>query len=144
MTYLLDTNILIGLLRANHIIVSKYNKLSKKSIEKGITTYTIAELYEGFHRDEALKRVEAQRKILELLLNEFERKKRIFSLTRNEAINFPKFKIALEKKGTPIPIIDLLIGTIAIVNKFILITTDLPHYQSLKNAVPEFNVEFWT
>jgi len=143
MTYLLDTTILVGLLRANHIIVSKYNKLSKKGIDKGITTYTIAELYEGFYRNKEQEIIKAQQKIFEILLNEFEREKMIFSLTRNKAINFPKFKIALEKKGTPMPIIDLLIGTIAIVNNFILITTDVAHYQLLKSAIAEFNVEFW-
>ncbi|MHA1492131.1 MAG: type II toxin-antitoxin system VapC family toxin [Promethearchaeota archaeon] len=116
MIYLLDTNILIGILREHEFIVLKYKHITKKQQDKGIASYTIAELYEGVNKMESLKKMEAQLKILEILLNDFEKRNRIFSLTRKEAVKYAELKIALEKNGTPIPIIDLLIGTIVIVN----------------------------
>lgn len=143
MICLLDTNILIGILRENEKVVLKYKELTKSKQDKGITSYTIAELYEGVKRVESKKKMEGQLKILEILLNNFEKRKKIFSLTRNEAIKYAELKIALEKKGKPIPIIDLLIGTIAIVNNYKLITTDKNHFQNLKGVFPRFNVEFW-
>lgn len=144
MICLLDTNILIGILRENENVVLKYKELSKSEQDKGITSYTIAELYEGIKKVESSKKkMEGQLRILEILLNNFKKRKRIFSLTYNEAIKYAELKIALEKKGKPIPIIDLLIGTIAIVNNYKLITTDINHFQNLKNIFPNFNVEFW-
>ena len=143
MIYLLDTNILIGILREHKLIVSKYKELTKKQQDKAITSYTIAELYDGINRAKSIKLIEGQLKILELLLSDFEKRKRIFSLTRNEAIKYAELKFALEKNGTPIPIMDLLIGSVAIENKFKLITTDKNHFQNLKDVYPSFNVEYW-
>ncbi|HEY0087430.1 MAG TPA: type II toxin-antitoxin system VapC family toxin [Candidatus Lokiarchaeia archaeon] len=134
---------MIGLLRENEKIVLKYKELNKSKIEKGITSYTIAELYEGVKRVESKKKMEGQLKILEILLKKFEKRKKIFSLTRNEAMKYAELKIVLEKKGKPIPIMDLLIGTIAIVNNYKLITTDKNHFQNLKDVYPSFNAEFW-
>ncbi|MFX1259284.1 MAG: type II toxin-antitoxin system VapC family toxin [Promethearchaeota archaeon] len=143
MICLLDTNILIAILREHKLIVLQYKKLTKRQQDKGITSYTIAELYKGVNRVESLKKMEVQLKILEILLNDFEKRDRIFSLTRKGAVKYAELKIALEKNGTPIPIIDLLIGTIAIVNNYKFITTDKNHFQNLKDVFPNFNVEYW-
>ncbi len=143
MICLLDTNILIGILREHKPIVLKYNQLTKKQQDKGITSYTIAELYEGVNRVESLKKMEAQLKLLEIILNDFERRNRIFSLSRKEAEKYAELKIALEKNGTPIPIMDLLIGTIAIVNNYKFITSDKKHFKNLKDIIPKFNIEYW-
>ena len=144
MICLLDTNILIGILREQKLIVSKYKILTKKQQDKAITSYTIAELYNGINRVKSSKQMEGQLKILELLLNNFEKRKRIFSLTRNEAKKYAELKITLEKNGTPIPIMDLLIGSVAIANNYKLITTDKRHFQNLKDVCPSFKVEYWT
>ncbi|HDZ18374.1 hypothetical protein LCGC14_1026330 [marine sediment metagenome] len=143
MICLLDTNILIGILREHKPIVLKYNQLTKKQQDKGITSYTIAELYEGVNRVESLKKMEAQLKLLEIILNDFERRNRIFSLSRKEAEKYAELKMALEKKGTPIPIMDLLIGTIAIVNNYKFITSDKKHFQNLEDIIPKLNIEYW-
>jgi len=143
MICLIDTNILIGILRKHEDIVSKYTLLSKKQQDKAITSYTIAELYDGVNRVEASKKMESQMKFLEILLNKFEKRNRIFSFTRNDAKKYAALKIALEKNGTPIPIMDLLIGSIAITNDYKLITTDKNHFQNLKKVSPEFKVEYW-
>lgn len=144
MIYLLDTNILIGILREHKQIVSKYKELTTKQQDKAITSYTIAELFDGINRVKSGKKMEGQLKVLELLLNDFERRNRICSLTRIEAKKYAELKLALEKNGTPIPIMDLLIGSVAIGNKFKLITTDKNHFQNLKKVNPAFNVEYWT
>jgi len=143
MICLLDTNIMIGILRENEKIVLKYKELTKSKQDIGITSYTIAELYDGIQRVESKKKMEAQLKILEMILDNFENRKKIFSLTRKEAMKYAELKIALEKKGKPISIIDLLIGTIAIVNNYKLITSDKNHFKNLKDVFPSFKVVFW-
>ncbi|TFG01752.1 MAG: PIN domain-containing protein, partial [Promethearchaeota archaeon] len=82
MICLLDTNIMIGILRENEKIVLKYKELTKNKQDIGITSYTIAELYDGIQRVESKKKMEAQLKILEMILDNFEKRKKSFSLTR--------------------------------------------------------------
>ncbi len=43
MGYLLDTNILVGLLRKNPSIVDRYTKINNPTTSIAITVYTIAE-----------------------------------------------------------------------------------------------------
>jgi len=38
---------------------------------------------------------------------------------------------------------DLLIGTIAIVNNYKFITSDKKHFQNLEDIIPKFNIEYW-
>ncbi|MBN1803526.1 MAG: type II toxin-antitoxin system VapC family toxin [Candidatus Lokiarchaeota archaeon] len=143
MTVLLDTNIIIGFLRGREDIVIKYNKLTRSQIDKSITVYNIAELFDGINRVQSPARMKEQLKIVDLMLNEFDKRKKIFSLTREGAKKFAELKLSLERKGTLIPIMDLLIGTIAILNDFKLITSDKKHFEKLNNLNTSFQVEFW-
>lgn len=142
MSYLLDTGIVIGLLREIPIVVEKYKKLPQ-GCSKAITIYSLTELFEGINKIINLDKKTTQLKILKLIIDQFEKKNRLFALTRSQAENYSKLKIALERKGTPIPVMDLLIGTIAIEKNFTLLTTDQTHFQTLKTIAPHFNVEFW-
>ncbi len=142
MDYLLDAGILIGLLREAPTIVDRYRKLTPNQF-RAITVYSLIELFEGIHKTQNLVAKNSQLKILQILVDQFEKRGGVFALTRLQAEIFAKLRIGLEQKGTPIPVIDLLIGTIAIEKQFILITTDQKHFQVLKDVAPQFNVEFW-
>ncbi|MHA1145678.1 MAG: type II toxin-antitoxin system VapC family toxin [Candidatus Helarchaeota archaeon] len=147
MNYLLDTGIIIGLLREVPTIVKKYRNLPK---ERSIffSVYSLTELYEGINNEGInkitnLDKKNAQSKILKILINHLEKKKQLLSLTRLEAEIYANLKISLQQSGMSIPVIDLLIGTIAIEKDFTLITTDKKHFQMLKKVIPQLNVEFW-
>ncbi len=105
--------------------------------------YTLTELFEGINKISNSVKKEAQEKILNLLIDNVEKKNLLFALNKTDANEYSKFKIALEQKGNPIPVIDLLIGTIAIEKNFTLITTDKSHFQPLKDIIQQFNIEFW-
>jgi predicted nucleic acid-binding protein len=59
-----------------------------------------------------------------------------------DAALYARLKIDLEKRGTPIPVFDLLIGTIAISRGMTLVTTDDGHFKLLKQASPSLDVVF--
>ncbi len=142
MTYLLDTSIVIGLLREMPTIVKKYIQLPSNR-SKVITVYSLTELFEGIYKISNPKKRDAQLKILNLIINYFTKIDGILALTIAQAEKYAQLKIALDKKGTPIPVIDLLIGTIAIERQLILLTTDHLHFQKLKAITPQLKVEFW-
>ena len=142
MNYLLDTGIIIGLLRETPIIVEKYRMLPQGR-STALTVYSLTELFEGINKIANSDKRDAQSKILKILIGQFEKKKLIFALTRLQAEDYSKLKIALERNGTPIPVMDLLIGTIAIDKNSILITTDQTHFKTLKKIAPQLKVEFW-
>jgi len=140
--YLLDTNIIIGILREASDILDKYRALPPR-IPKAITTFSAAELYEGLIliQEEVTRNV--QKRFLELMLDALDARSLIFTLTRQDAALYADLRIALRKNGTPIPVVDLLIGTIALATNSTLITTDQHHFQMFQAVQPAFLVEYW-
>jgi predicted nucleic acid-binding protein len=53
---------------------------------------------------------------------------------------FGKSKAVLRKQGVTIGDIDLLIGSVAVVRGFILVTNNIRHYQH----IPDLNSENWS
>ena len=94
MDYLFDTRIIIGLLRESPKIVAQYVKLPETNT-KAITVYTLAELYEGINKMKDLKKRDAQLRILDLLIDHFEKRNCLIALTRLQANQYSKYKIAL-------------------------------------------------
>lgn len=47
MIYLLDTNIIIRVLREEEDIMARYKNLTRNQVDTAITAYSIADLYEG-------------------------------------------------------------------------------------------------
>ncbi len=140
--YLLDTSILIGILREDPVILRKYNALPPK-VPRAITTFAVAELHEGLLLIQNETTQNAQRRILELILNSLETRSLILTLTRQGAEVYAGLSNKLRIKGTAIPVMDLLIGTIAIVTKNNLITLDKNHFQKLQAVQPALQVEYW-
>lgn len=68
---------------------------------------------------------------------------RIVSLGIKDAQVFGELIYLLKRNGTPIPIIDLLIGSIAISKNLTLISTDRNHFGVIKNVKEDFKVKYW-
>lgn len=143
MPYLLDTNILIGLLRGNKTILHKYSSMVASNHQKFISVYTILEIYYGLYNSENKLLANREQKIIELMMDEFQSNNSILSSTRLTVIQYAKLCRKLKEQGTLIPILDLLIGSIAVTNKLILITNDTAHFELLRKIEPSFQVEFW-
>ncbi|MHA1680287.1 MAG: type II toxin-antitoxin system VapC family toxin [Promethearchaeota archaeon] len=139
---LFDTNVVIGILRELPDYIDKYKLLTTKFKSKGLTVYTLSELYEGLEKTKG-KRKELQRKLLDLMIEDFKEIAGIFSLTPSQARLHAKLKVNLHAKGNPIPVIDLLIGTIAIDKDLTLITEDKKHFMKLEEIEPTFKVIYW-
>lgn len=71
------------------------------------------------------------------------RKKPEISLDFNDAKVFGELIHLLNHKGTPIPIMGLLIGAIAYSKNLILISSDQNHFDVLKDVKENFKVEYW-
>ena len=140
--FLLDTNVIIGVLREAPQVLENYRALPPK-IPKAITTFSVAELYEGLNLLTQVGTQEAQKRILEHIFDAFDGRNLILTLTRQGAKRYAQLSVSLRKHGTPIPVIDLLIGTIALLTNSTLITTDKNHFQLLKTVEATFQVEFW-
>jgi tRNA(fMet)-specific endonuclease VapC len=142
MGLLLDTSIIIRILRGSEPVIGAYEALSKKHDEKAITSYTIAELREGILKSTKPERSRLEERLLEILFEDFVNRNAIHALTPRAAALYARLKIALEQLGTPIPVFDLLIGTIAIDHGLKLVTTDDGHFDYLKKVAPGFDVVY--
>ena len=145
--YLVDTNIVIGVLRKKEDILTKYKSISEKSQPIYLTTYSISEIYLGFHNKEfKLKHAEKlklQKELFSRMLVKLDAQKRIISLSVEDAKVLGNIFHLLKVNGTPIPIIDAIIGAIGISRKFTIITTDQNHFEIIKGIKKEVNLEFW-
>lgn len=145
--YLLDTNIIIGILKLKQEFVKKYKLISLKSQPIYLTTYSLSEIYLGFHDPEFKqnfpKKLKIQINLFNKMVKNLEAQKRIISLGVEDAKILGKLLYSLKAKGNPIPFIDALLGAISISRKMTLITTDQAHFKALKTIENTLKVEFW-
>jgi tRNA(fMet)-specific endonuclease VapC len=142
MGLLIDTSIAIRILRGSERVVAAYEALSKKHGEKAITAYTVAELREGILKSTRPAQSKLEDRLLDVFFDDLAKRNAIHSLTPQAARLYAKLKIALEQRGTPIPVFDLLIGTIAIDRGLKLVTTDDGHFGHLKKISPDLDVVY--
>lgn len=123
---LLDTNILVAILNAD-------NKVLKKSRErkKFVPSIAIGELVYGIHRSS--HKDENMRNLIHYL-----KYCRILPVDARTAFVFGRIKASLSLKGSPIPINDLWIASLAMQYDLTLITHDR-HFDS----VPGLKKEDW-
>ena len=116
MTVVLDSNILVELERGNPELIRKIKEISRLHKEKPyVTSLSIGEIMCG-----ALKQnINKQLKILERFKNF-----NIVNTSFSSGILLANFKHILNKKGRKIPIIDLIIASIAIDNDLTIVTMD--------------------
>jgi len=143
MTVLIDTNVIIGILRDAQGYKQQYDEIRDRN-QAGITTYIVAELHEGLQVITNPQRRMMQEKVIEMMVEDFVRAGAMYSLSVPGARLFARFKAALQDCGKTIPIIDLLIGTIAIEHSFTLVTSDRGHFEALEQvATPELAVVYF-
>ena len=132
MKYLWDTDTCVYFLNGSQSIQERLSAVGAESI--CVTTLTIAELrygcYKSSHVNQNLEKV---RRLQELLYT-------LSDLDDEVATLFGKNKAVLRKQGVTIGDIDLLIGSVAVVRGFILVTNNVRHYQH----IPDLNSENWS
>ena len=107
--WLLDTNVLI-----------EFNKLKVKPFKNGLTFTTILSLIEF------------------PIASKFDKISVIYPSTTHYEQAF-KNAVLLREKGTPIPTIDILIGTITVEKNLILVTDD-SHFNYLQEVEPRLMI----
>lgn len=130
--YLLDTDILVGLLREKKNAVEKIEQISKISDNVFISVLNVFELIEGAYlssnKDKSLKSV------FDLIENI-----EIINLNKDVSVSAGKISADLKSRGAIIGIGDILIGASAILLNLILITNNKKHFE----RIPGLKLEVW-
>jgi len=145
--FLLDTSIIIAILRGKKEIVRKYQQILSKNQPIYLTTYTITEIYIGFedqeYKQQNLEKLNIQKKLFDKMINFLEAQKRIISLDVEAAKIMGTLLYQLKTKGNLIPFIDVIIGAIGISKKLTIITSDKTHFNAIKTVNDKLFAEFW-
>ncbi len=132
MKYMLDTNICIYAIKHKPDTVIR-NFLSHDPEELCISTITYAELMHGVEKSMA---VERNRIAMSLFLSPIT----ILQFDERAAEEYGRIKTELEKKGTPIGLMDTLIASHAKSSGLIIVTNNTREF----NRVVGLKVEDWT
>ncbi|MDJ0727501.1 MAG: type II toxin-antitoxin system VapC family toxin [Prochloraceae cyanobacterium] len=128
---LLDTNICIYIIKQKPpTVLSKFNNYKVGDI--GISTITVAELQYGVHKS---ARPTKNKEALEQFLLPLE----IVEFDRAAANIYGEIRANLEKAGTPIGAMDMLIAAAAIANDLILVSNNIKEF----TRIPELKLENW-
>ncbi len=129
---LLDTDILIGLLRDNKDAVSKISKLLARHVILFTTSINAAELYFGAHLSEkSQENIEA--------VNNLTKTINIIPFELIHSKIYGEIRSELQKKGEIINELDIFIATIAIEKDLPLITRNAKHF----DRIMKLTVEPW-
>ena len=132
MKYMLDTNICIYAIKNKPPIVIK-NFLKHDPDDMCISSITYAELMHGVEKSQA---VEKNRVAITLFLSSIS----ILAFDSSAAEEYGKVRANLEKKGTPIGPMDMLIASHARSEGFVLVTNNTREFF----RVEDLEVEDWT
>ena len=141
MDRIIETNIVIDHLRGNSPEISKkINELINEGINLTITQITASELWYGVYSIKSkTKQLAEAKKLNEFLLSLIE----IKTLDNDSSRIYGEICVDLERVGLRIPKFDLLNASIAIANKYLLITRDKKHFPRI-NQFTEFDfLELW-
>jgi len=131
MKYLLDTNICVALIRQRPKELIK-QLTSYKPGDIGISTITIAELIYGAQKS---NQIEQNMTALDQFLLPLE----IADFDQSSAVAYGHIRSYLEKKGTPIGSMDLLIAAHALSLGVTLVTNNTHEFKRL----PNLKIEDW-
>jgi len=145
--FLLDTNIIIAILRGKQEIVKKYQSISSKNQPIYLTTYSISEIYIGFQDQEFqqknLEKLNIQKKLFDKMVNYLDAQKRVISLNVEDGKILGELLYKLKARGKSIPLIDAILSAIAISRDFTVITSDKNHFNVIKTIQDKLKVKFW-
>ena len=132
MKYLLDTNICVEMIRRKPKLL--LHRLIQKDIsDVAISSITLSELEYGVEKS-------PQREKNKLALVEFVTPFTILPYDDTAASIYGKIRAFLEKEGTPVGPLDMLIGAHALALKAILVTNNEREFK----RISELKVENWT
>ena len=131
MRYMLDTNICIYIIKNKPKKVIIELKRHKPS-EICVSAITYAELTYGVEKSMA---VEKNRLALALLFSNIE----VLDFDIKAAIHYGKIRAYLEKQGTPIGPLDMMIAAHAISLGYTVVTNNIKEFQ----RVPDLKLENW-
>ncbi len=131
MPYLLDTNTCIYFLnRSSEKIISKMKSLSPSNIK--LSSITVAELFFGAEKSKAQKKNWAT---VQSFIGHFER----IPFDEKCGLHYAKIRTPLERSGSPIGPMDLLIASTTLANGLILVTNNVKEFKRIKGL----NLENW-
>jgi tRNA(fMet)-specific endonuclease VapC len=131
MRYLLDTNTCIRHLNQRSIsIIRKMSSLSPSEI--AVWSIVKAELYTGSAKSLTPQQTLSKQ---QNFLNRFVS----LPFDDNAAITYGAIRASLEKQGTPIGPLDMMIAAIALTNNLILVTHNIAEF----SRIPNLNIEDW-
>lgn len=123
--YMLDTNICIYIVKKRlPTLLNRFDKLQKKEIY--ISVITFAELQYGVERS-------SSKKLNQNILDAFYTNLIILPWDENAGKEYGKIRTYLEKQGTPIGNMDLLIASHALSRKYILVTNNLKEFERVRH-----------
>ena len=126
--YLLDTDVCIEIIKQNERVLDKVEAVGEENCF--VTDITIAELFYGAAKSGRLDHFEDVDKILQL----FNLRPMLPSLRL-----YGENKAMLENQGRMIGEFDLLIGSCAVYHDFIMVTSNLKHF----DHIPNIQLEDW-
>ena len=129
--YLLDTNICIYALNGRHPKLTE-RLLTVHPDEIKVSSVTVGELEYGAAKSHWGERT---RGVLRAFLANFE----TLSFTEADALLFGQLRAYLEKEGTPIGLLDVMIGAQGISNGFAVVTHNTGEFRRL----PGIRLEDW-
>ena len=130
MTYLLDTDTIISLLRGNRAIAARIEIVGEDHI--ATTVINLAELYFGAFNS---TRVDHNLRVVD----EFRLATQVLGLDTSAAVLFGKIKAGLRRERSLVNDSDLLIASVAISTHSVLVTNNVRHF----NRIPGLVVENW-
>jgi len=121
--YLLDTDTVIYILKADPVAVANLRKHTHDPIKIG--TVTLMELYYGAYKSQKVTSNLAKIRTLENAME-------IIPIGEEVAEIFGREKVRLEKEGTPLDDFDLVVGCCALAHNLTLITNNVRHFKRIE------------
>ena len=123
--YMLDTNMCIYIIKKRPIsLLEKFNSIPKNNLCISVVTY--AELEYGVERS-------SSKKMNQSIIKDFVSHLTVFSWDMDAARQYGKIRSNLEKKGTPIGNMDLLIAAHALSQKCTIVSNNLREFKRVKD-----------
>jgi tRNA(fMet)-specific endonuclease VapC len=132
-TFILDTNAVSALMRADAVALARLRACSRDEV--GVPQPVVAEIQYGLARLPASKRKRVLEERWQLFAAELPR----LVWTEETSVQFGKVKALLEKRGQPIDDFDLAIAAHALALEGTLVTADRKHML----RIPGLKIESW-
>jgi tRNA(fMet)-specific endonuclease VapC len=127
--YMLDTNICIYIIKKRPIgLLEKFNSIPKNSLCISVVTY--AELQYGVERS-------SSKKMNREIIKDFISRLIVLSWDMDAAGQYGKVRSNLEKKGTPIGNMDLMIAAQALSQKCTIVSNNLREFKRVEDLLYE-------